>query len=412
MRSGSAIGAGAILFAMSALGPSVFAQTVTATALPLTKCGVSSTNVSGVMTTMQWTGACVDGFADGPGVLAVTAHSESSGFVMDAQSRVEKTYRRGYQVGLLCWVTSEIVLNKVKQPDLSGRCRVVDGVRSTSDYRRAPSGSWIKSSPLIIAATAADDAPIVAPAGALEALSAAVLADYDAGRKPEFRLPVSSSILAEFVGGGRITSQPAEGPLDLKHKRVALILSGGTISEFDRFRRESQAFLTATAGQDSRPGSHRNVFMAQASPDRLLARWTDGLAGQVGALVAADDLGVLASGKADYAIIVDWRFKARFDVSGATYAKLPVCKAAGETERKTCEPVYADSLQTFLIGPGPTLLSTGDETHSYKGQPARGKDDQMHMFRVATDGWGRASAFTGSAAFFMLSPELQWVPKP
>jgi len=110
--------------------------------------------------------------------------------------------------------------------------------------------------------------------------------------------------------------------LDLKSKRVAMILSSHSLTELERYRQMRQGLIDATL-RGARKYPSRDKFITVSNPGRVIPNLASGLTPNVRNVMAADDLSVLTDGKADYALIVDWQFSKNFNLSETEYMALP-----------------------------------------------------------------------------------------
>lgn len=125
---------------------------------------------------------------------------------------------------------------------------------------------------------------------------------------------IHSPVLAYLLQGGKTEWLNAKTK-DLYGKRVAVILSSQTINELDRFRRDRQALIDASAHiQDEEIQAARKDFIAASNPDRLLTIVARGLRNSAKEVVPVDDLASFKKGRYDYAVIVHWKSFTRFDL--------------------------------------------------------------------------------------------------
>jgi hypothetical protein len=206
----------------------------------------------------------------------------------------------------------------------------------TRSYHKQPDGGWIDYQ-----AKGVVEGTSLAP-GTLEALSAKVLADAAAGktmRAPE--LSFQHQALADLVPGAKTVFAPSPTPIPLKDKRVAIVLSTRAISELERFKRERAALITASARLSGEAAKYRATFTSASNPDRMLVNVAKTARKHIKSVQSSEDLIDLHEGKFDYALIIDWSYKTRFDLLG---------KYDNFTDKLGIAPA-CESMSLFLVSP-------------------------------------------------------------
>lgn len=294
---------------------------------------------------IEWTGACAQGKRDGEGVLTIISESMSHRRIDEknwTETRVTSTtiseghLVKGQRIGLWCGTVKVKVETKTQDGKLSpfesvsDYCTVAAGKGKplAGNFKKQPDGSW------------RGIGDVTLPAGALEAQSAKLLADAAAGKANlKVDLIGKSQVLDDLVRGSSIALAPITAPIPLKNKRVGIVLSSGTISEMERFKRERAAFIAATSGLSGDAAKYRAKFITASNPDRLLVNVAKVVRKYFGTAQPADDLSGLQQGKFDYALVIDWKDKTRFDLLGKydsfhNYSEkdpgiAPVCQSMG-----------------------------------------------------------------------------------
>jgi len=321
-----------------------------------------------------WTGGCVAGKREGQGVI-VTREDITQDYPEAIRKttlvKAERHYVRGKQQGLSCVLVNTYFHND--EPAWSNRglgCQIWAGENSSAFYRKLPDGRWEE--------TAGDNVPrtlsVLLAAGTLEAESDRIVAEAEAGKTDIAmrQFTVTSDVLDGLIAG--MTIRPAENkePVSLKGKRVALILSSNSIKELERFSKERQSLIDASAhigqagaksaqqksGADAATDAltgisnaeqrERARFIDASRPELLLQGIADALRRDAGKVVAVDDLTGLSRGEFDYALVVDWRSLTRFDLLG----KFQALPARDGYDSLPASVVAGQSLGGILITPG------------------------------------------------------------
>jgi len=313
-----------------------------------------------------WTGDCANGLRDGYGALSTRSETIDNHFLMSAGSPVTRpalptvasatngvdtgyasskielgAFVRGARIGLWCVTEFRVIKAAPYTPTTALGCNIVQEGRALGAvYRKEADGRW--------QAWGYDDKPVEPPvflaAGSLETESARLVADARAARvSKQVEIVAETQVLDDLVRGSRIAVALNSDPLDLKTKRVAMILSSHSLTELERYRQMRQGLIDATlSGARNYPS--RDDFIALSDPDLVVAGLASGLTPNVQRVVAADDLSVLADGKADYALIVDWRHTQNFNLSAKDYMALPFY-VDGATDGN----VFTDSASAWLV---------------------------------------------------------------
>lgn len=367
---------------------------------------------------IEWSGACADGKRDGEGVLSWTEERErEAGTATVEARRSEGRFVKGQRLGLWCETYKIQVINAQGQlsherSDNYG-CSILAGHGKplTTNYRKQPDGSWRELSGYGFESPTG----VSLAAGALEAQSAKVLADAAAGKTDlKAAFVVHNQSLDDLVRGSKIVLSLSAAPISLKDKRIAIVLSSQTVNELERFKRERQALIDASAGLSGKAATERANFIQASSPDRLLITLLKLVKKYVKDAQPADDLTGLRKGGFDYALVVDWKSMTRFDLLGK-YDSFPM--PPSDIRQKSIETqvkyvVVGESLGGFLISRD---LKAVKQIPALPYVTMRGKiirmsfdnsdrSDEDYMRRLAGDfagNWGDDngySAFTGVGA--------------
>ncbi len=367
-----------------------------------------------------WTGGCVAGKRDGDGVLTWTEEEVTNTRIDQTSNleirnvyttRSEGRFVNGQRLGLWCMTYRNQTIAKGGGSDIApaersdSGCSVFAGHTNnlTGNYRKQPDGSWHKYDEL-------GSTGLSLAAGALEAQSAKVLANAAAG-KTDLKIPeliVQNRALDDLVRGSKIVLALSAAPISLKDKRVAIVLSSQTVSELERFKRERQALIDASAGLRGEAATERAKFIQYSNPDRLLVNILKVVQKHVKSAQPADDLVELQKGGFDYALVVDWKSMTRFDQLGK-YDSFPIYRELKSPpvvawKAGTVTALAGESLGGFLINrdlkavqhfsPFPTVnLRWPLESKS---------DDQVYMSRLAAffeKQWGKSPDDRGDVIF-------------
>jgi hypothetical protein len=340
----------------------------------------------------NWTGDCLNGKRSGRGELSIktratSTHSALQGWVfVSVQSYVSKgTIVDGRQTGLWC---ASRIRTETTDPDVSWRknaagdtvaiytegkgstvvldvdldfgasCWIGEALPHRSlpshQFRRDTDGRW----QLAVGLEKERALAVYLPAGSLETMSDRLITDARAGRKSSpTTLEAWSPLLTGLAEGERLPLIPVRAPLDLKSQRVAIVMSAGTLAELTRFRQMRQALIDAPAIKGEVLESRRAGFIEGSNPELLLQSLASGLLKRVKSVVVADDLSVLESGTVDYALIFDWRFEGRFDLSGNEFDALPVC--AADAKGAACAVLFNEKASMMLVNSNAEIVRAG-----------------------------------------------------
>lgn len=343
--------------------------------------------------TIEWNGACVDGKREGEGVLNwVEVREFGPGDKSVSQWRSEGRFVKGQRLGLWCWTKTfqRIQDGKPSRDRSDSGCWVLAGHTNplTDNYRKLADGRWQELS---------GDSPTGSSlaAGTLEAQSAKVLAAAAAGKTDlKVALVVQNKALDDLVSGSKIVLAPSTTPLSLKDKRVAIVLSSQSVSELERFRRERQILIDASAGLSGKAATERAKFIQASDPNRLLINIIKLVKKYAKDAQPADDLTGLQKGSFDYALVVDWKSMTRFDLLGKYYSFTQPQDQGSESREKLA--VAGESLGGFLVNrdlkalkytPGLPRVST--RLRVMFEDPSRGDEIYMrHIAKNYADSWG------------------------
>lgn len=312
----------------------------------------------------DWSGACVDGMAQGFGRLSRAVDSSGAIGTSHTTAVMEGTIAGGAPVGMWCNLTlisdNENVIDgkSVKSRlDMPRPCTITypDGRQHKFGWRHNPDGSWS----VIEIASVGLRTPLTVSADTMDKMVARVV--RDPGAFPDFDF--TTGPLDELLPGGAATSLgDMSKPIDLVGKRIALVLSSRTVTELARWGQQRDAFVKSN-GYGKKFGSTEFDLNGQ--------RYDESLAGHIAAtdpagfvpsviavlrkglgdktsIVAAENLGVLTGGQADYAIVVDWSFVGGLP-SPAQIEKAPVCELL--KNHQGCAPLFEDHWVVLVVDP-------------------------------------------------------------
>ncbi|MBX3565570.1 MAG: hypothetical protein KF730_13455 [Sphingomonas sp.] len=312
----------------------------------------------------DWSGACVDGMARGFGRLSRAVDSSGAIGTSHTTAVMEGTIASGAPVGMWCNLTlisdNENVIDgkSVKSRlDMPRPCTIIypAGRQHKFGWRHNPDGSWS----VIEIASVGLRTPLTVSADTMDKMVARVVQDPKAF--PDFGF--TTGLLDGLLPGGAATSLgDMSKPIDLAGKRIALVLSSRTVTELARWGQQRDAFVKSK-GYGKKFGS--------AGFDMVGQRYDESLAGHIAAtdpagfvpsviavlrkelgdktsIVAADDLGVLTGGQADYAIVVDWSFEGGLP-SPTQIEKTPVCDLVRGPA--ACTPLFEDHWVALVVDP-------------------------------------------------------------
>ena len=304
-----------------------------------------------------WTGGCADGRRHGQGVLSTREDKSDSDSSQKTSTliKAEGAYVRGKRQGLWCVLDYQRLADGEPDPFASVvrevGCRLVasemDITRESDFYKRLPDGRWQQMN--------SDNAPVMPavflPAGSVEAESERLIADATAGKTDlSFRpLTLQSNALDGLIAGTAIAEGQPVSIASIKGKRIALVLSTNTIAELERFFKQRQALIDATAQLAGESLTQRNRFIDATRQEVLLQGIATSLRRWSGEVTAVDDLTELSSGKYDYAFVLDWRSLSRLDLLGKFKSYPDLVNV--ESSNPSSSIVAGQALGGFLITP-------------------------------------------------------------
>jgi hypothetical protein len=362
------------------------------------------TVLEGGISSITWSGGCVDGKRDGAGVLNWRSE-QPMGFQSERplNERVKHTvtataegrFVKGRRIGLWCVTNFQSAHSNgqsVPGAPLSGLgCYLTAGdiLPITPQYIKQPDGRWLEN---VLGSPGAS----TLAAGTLEAQSAKMLADAAVGNTDlKVQVVIESRDLDDLVRGSKIALALSKTPISLKGKRLALVLSSQTVSELERFKRQREALIAASAGLRGEAGAERAKFIRTSSPDRLLINVLKAVRTHADDVQPADDLGLLKDGGFDYALVIDWKSMTRFDQLGK-YAK----EAWPPQPFPAISGVACDALRGFLINRELKVVKQLPAFPTCQIDMSSATGDQAYMWILATyyaNAWGDRPEDTGLA---------------
>jgi hypothetical protein len=330
----------------------------------------------------SWTGGCLDQKRDGHGVL-VTREDEDSEFLFSTKlEKSEGNFVRGRRIGLWCFLENQNFTlgkddNKTERlADGQTGCRLLDDAGGSGFVEKRADGRWQAmdgfNKPV--------SPEVVLDPGVVEAESDRLIKEATAGKtglkvKP---FDVQSDALDGLIAGTRLRTAESTSRISLEGKRVALVLSTRTIGEIDRFTRERQALIDASAslpppsaprkaaatgadvaleamtGPVNEAMVQRARFIDVSRPELLLKRVATTLRRYAREVVPAEDLSGLSKGEFDYALVLDWQSTTRFDLLG----KYKDVAVAGPNSLDEASRVGGQRIGGFLISPKMEVVQT------------------------------------------------------
>lgn len=291
-----------------------------------------------------WTGSCRDGKRDGVGVLATRHESlsvspnPSLNSSYWSWSEDQGTFVAGQRLGLWCNLKQGKSFEDSKHFQTPGLCSLGSG-----QYRKEPDGRWHQ---MTGSRNEVHKPDVYLPARELERESERILAQARAGT------PVTPGLLSaevpdfgDLVSGGRLRIPSNRLPIDLRSKRVAIVLTSRATSELERFKVMRQSLIQVSA-KERKVQAEREAFITESDPAQVFAGLTAAIKAHVGSVVAANDLSVLQTGAADYAIVVDWRFSGEFALSPKDYKSVAGCP---DPDHPTCRHFFSGAYGITIL---------------------------------------------------------------
>jgi hypothetical protein len=353
-----------------------------------------------VISVTGWTGGCVDGKRDGPGVIEWTVDRRAPSFQSSARNKAEGRFVKGRQLGLWCILDLEVTVAGTARKISNTGCYMVTGEPLRAPpalYRKQPDGRW-----QLWAHNGPASPAVYLPASSMEAESEKMIAAAVAGTAPAVATPalvMESQALNDLVRGSKISFTPMAGSVALKDKRVAVVLSSATLDELERFKREREALIAATRNVTGEAAQHRARFIAMSDPDRLMTNLAKMLRTVASEARPAEDLSVLDKGGVDYVLVIDWKSLTRFDLLGK-YDAFPATSLEDRFAGKTAV-LAGQSIGGFLIAPGLKAVKQfpGSESVSGKRKELNWKGDSGYLGELANfyqSNWGKGPDDPGS----------------
>lgn len=357
----------------------------------------------------EWSGGCADGKRDGDGVLSW--HTEDRLGITEVKHKItitaEGRFVKGKRLGMWCVTKLQSALDdkpSSRAPLTGIGCSIKDSYDAPFGlYIKQPDGRWQEY------VQGAPKAMFLA-AGELEALSSKLLTDAAAGKTDlKAQVVVQSRDLDDLVRGSKITLGLSAVPPSLKDKRVAIVLSSKMVSELERFKRERQALIDASAGLRGEAAEERNKFIHASNPDRLLTTIFKVLKKHIKDVQPADDLAGLKEGGFDYALVMDWQSMTRFDQLGK-YSK----EAWPLIPYPTTSGVVCESLGGFLISRDLKAIRKmpGIPNCQQNHFPTTGDHGYMQILAAHfTNSWGDGQGNFGNGVILSLNSFLEYPEK-
>lgn len=334
---------------------------------------------------IEWSGGCVEGKRDGPGVLNwQSAWPLAPGSMLTMSNTAEGRFVKGQRLGMWCVTKYQQMLNGKLSPGLPLRglgCSLLElPAKPAPLYIKQPDGSWQE---YVLGALGATSLA----AGELEAQSARLLADAEAGKTGlKSQVVTQSRDLDDLVRGSKIVMDLSAAPISLNDKRVAIVLSSQTVSEVEKFKRERQVLIDDSTGLRGEAAVERARFIQASNTDRLLLNILKVLKMHAKDAQPAADLAALKEGGFDYALVVDWKSMTRFDQLGKYSREAWPPKSPPAISGVSCE-----SLRGFLIGRDLKVVKQLPAFPICQSDISGATGDQAYMWILATsfaNRWG------------------------
>jgi len=307
----------------------------------------SSTGMTMETATSPWTGPCVNGLKDGRGTFIVKTRNDTKSDLLGVttdETEVSGFYVRGAPAGLSCNVTISSTMNgKPFQSPIPNICTFALASAASPYLTKQTDGNW-RVSPDMSSGPLPD---FVASASDVDALSETLIARAKSGApNGPVELKVNIPAAADLIQSGQFTFAVNNEPLQLKSKRVAIVLTSNTEKEFSRYNEMRQALFNTTSGIKDYYG-HRKEFLARSDPNNILLSTSAGFLLKTAGVQPADDFSVLNDSGVDYVALVDWHFNGNFNLTKAQFRALPVC--AKDADASQCPLFFQDVLSIVLI---------------------------------------------------------------
>lgn len=320
-----------------------------------------SPGTSQTLSITGWTGGCKDGLRDGVGVLSSQLVDFDPTFARSVTRTVENgAIVRGVQVGM--WCTS------VDERESTSRSLTGPGLFTIRDshqlgchlegwplqlyFARETDGRWLQMDWGDGAILYSD---VFVRVGELEAASDEMVARYTAGTSKIFPsvIPAESKPLDDLIDGGRFVWCLGGflERLDLRSKNVAVLLSSRAATEGVRLQSDIRKLLASPANKAPSDKKQRSVWEWQQNalrsidPLAVLHTVTNATIPYVRSLQPADDLSVLQTGAADYALVVDWTYDGNIVMDQKQYLALPACVR----DEQKCSRFFTPHMTVYLI---------------------------------------------------------------
>jgi hypothetical protein len=315
-------------------------------------------------TVTGWTGGCQEGKRDGTGIITQrwdeidTAPQKDGDKTGYTWADWQVTFVDGKLVGLICPLKSGAGGPELRATGPGG-CWLGGGENDTGYFQRQPDG---RSRAVSIMGVPVRPATY-ALSGALERESARMIAAAKAG-EPVGRtsLPVVVPDFGDIVGGGQLRYSPVAKRLDLRNSRVAVVLSAHSTQELARFAQMRQEMIARKESLQKEGPLYREEFIKWSDPKQVMGSVVTGLKSGIKTVIPANDLSVLTSGQADYALIFDWRFAGDFSLSKKDFKSLPRCR---DGKPDQCTVLFNQTYTGWLINSKLEVLGAFESGDSF-----------------------------------------------
>ena len=300
-------------------------------------------DITSIQTAISWTGGCVKNKRDGRGVLTTrdeTRDNLKNVVTLNSITKQDITLVAGEPVGLYCVDSTSYNEGAVYSHTDLGCALAGFPVAGYDFFRKTSDGRW-----RLLELGKFLEPPVTLAPGALESASERMVAEVRAAKAlSPVKLDSRTPALDDIVRDGRFVRLMQLQPLDLKTRRVAIVLTGHALAELDRFRKMRQSLIDQSARGRLKS---RAAFIENSDPARLLGGLAAPMRTNAKSVVPADDLTPLTDGSADYVLVIDWNYTGNFALSPKEFQAVAACDDYGPDSQ--CLLLFAQNTHAWLF---------------------------------------------------------------
>jgi hypothetical protein len=277
------------------------------------------------ITRKEWTGTCTNGFAEGEGRLSMNV-SESDGdqqyfrpHVWQGRGRMVHGKRRGpwlIDVAQIKFKDGRVI-DQLHVGQYEWNDALFPGVYMRTEdgnFRRAKYTSSYNEKLSKRESVLDLDLPEVSSAMVNQQMQAILDRTFEKKEKPTPPVQLAVPMLVDLLPGGLTAKSPDDFPNGTHRKNVALILSSGTSTAFQKLAEFRKRLLTFAQSQSDDSLRQLIENFANVADERLVSREiAAAVRYQFKSVKLMNDLPSFLNSGADYAIVIDFQFEHSVD---------------------------------------------------------------------------------------------------